>query len=424
MNISGPLAAAFAVTLTVAGATSAQAGESPLDSHVAMVGSGSQPASEAKDYVVMLNDDATVGTALAKAENAYGASVDNVYRSAIKGYSASMTPAEARALEQSPGVASVEPDIRFEIATQSMPTGINRTNADRSRRARVKGPARPVNVDVAVIDTGVDLDHRDLNVYRRGAKNCSMFARGVNDQHGHGTHVAGTIGARDNRFGVVGMAPGARIWPVRVFDRSGAGSLSEVICGVDYVTRHANQIEVANMSLSSAGGRDDGKCGTAVRDPLHKAICRSVARGVTYVVAAGNMSQNAALSTPASYNEVITVSAMADFNGRAGGGARSTCRPDVDDTFADFSNFGSDVDLIAPGVCIRSTWKGGGYSTLSGTSMAAPHVAGGAALYVARHPKASPAAVRAALVRAGSSAWNPSDDPDADHERLLNVAGF
>ena len=422
MNMSGPLAAAFAETLTVAGAASASAGESP-NHDVAMVGGGvSQQA--ARDYVVVLEDTATVGTALTKAENAYGATVENVYHSAIKGYSARMTPAEARVLEQSPSVESVEPDVRFEIAAQSMPTGINRSNADRSPRAGINRRDRRVDVDVAVIDTGVDLDHPALNVYRRGAKNCSMFANGSNDAHGHGTHVAGTIGALDNRFGVVGMAPGARIWPVRVFDSSGAGSLSEVICGVDYVTRHAKQIEVANMSLSSIGSRDDGRCGNAVGDPLHKAICASVARGVTYVVAAGNMSQNAAGSTPASYDEVITVSALADFNGRPGGGAGATCRPDGDDTFADFSNYGSDVDLVAPGVCIRSTWKNGQYGTISGTSMATPHVAGGAALYMARHPAASPEQVRHVLVRAGSTVWNSSDDPDSRHEPLLNVAGF
>jgi subtilisin len=419
MNMSGPLAAAFAGILIVAGGTSAEAGESRIH----MVGAGApQPA--ARDYVVVLDDAAPVGEALTRAENAYGASVENVYHSAIKGYSARMTPADARALELSPGVESVEPDIRFEIAAQSMPTGVNRTNADRSPRAGINRRDRRVNVDVAVIDTGVDLDHPDLNVYRRGAKNCSMFARGANDQHGHGTHVAGTIGALDNRFGVVGMAPGARIWPVRVFDQTGAGSLSEVICGVDYVTAHAKQIEVANMSLSSMGRGDDGRCGNAAGDPLHKAICKSVARGVTYVVAAGNMAQNASSSVPASYDEVVTVSALADFNGRAGGGARSTCMADTDDTFADFSNYGPDVDLVAPGVCIRSTWRNGKYGTISGTSMATPHVAGGAALYMARHPAASPARVRSALVRAGSSAWNSADDPDTRHEPLLDVAGF
>jgi subtilisin len=417
MNMSGPVAVAVIATLTVAGATTAQAG-----SPTTMIGADS--VAPPQNYVVLLDDTARVDTALTKAQATYGASVDNVYRSAIKGYSAQLTPAEAQALAQAPGVQSVQPDIRFEIAAQRMPTGINRANADRSPKARINGRDQRVNVDVAVIDTGVDLNHPDLNVYQRGAKNCSMTSAGGNDEHGHGTHVAGTIGALDNRRGVVGMAPGARIWPVRVFGSSGAGSLAEVICGVDYVTRHAGQIEVANMSLSSIGGRDDGNCGREFGDPLHQAICASVAAGVTYVVAAGNMAQNASQSTPSAYDEVITVSALADFNGRGGGGARATCRPDGDDTFADFSNYGSDVDVVAPGVCIRSTWKNGRYDTISGTSMASPHVAGGAALFLASHPAASPRSVRSALVRSGSGAWQSTDDGDRTREPLLNVTGY
>jgi subtilisin len=418
MNISGSVAAAFAVTLTVAGAATAQAG----GGQTSMVGGAGRARADA--YVVLLEDTARVDHALTRAEDAYGASVENVYRSAIKGYSAQLTPAEARALAHAPGVQAVKPDIRYEIAAQRMPTGINRTNAERSPRARINGRDQRVNVDVAVIDTGIDLNHPDLNVYRRGAKNCSATSVGANDQNGHGTHVAGTIGALDNRVGVVGMAPGARVWPVRVFGRSGAGSLAEVICGVDYVTAHAGQIEVANMSLSSPGGRDDGECGNRVGDPLHQAICASVRAGVTYVVAAGNSGQNAALSSPSSYDEVITVSALADFNGRPGGGARATCRPDRDDTFADFSNYGADVDLIAPGVCIRSTWMNGRYSSISGTSMASPHVAGAAALYLSAHPAASPQTVRSALVRSGSRNWSGADDRDGTHEPLLDVSGF
>ena len=127
---------------------------------------------------------------------------------------------------------------------------------------------------------------------------------------------------------------------------------------------------------------------------------------------------------PAAYDEVITVSALADFNGLPGGGAAATCRTDVDDTFADFSNYGADVDIIAPGVCINSTWKGGGYNTISGTSMASPHVAGGAALYKANNPGATPAQVRTALRSAGTTDWSNSDDPDGIKEPLLNVSTF
>jgi subtilisin family serine protease len=235
--------------------------------------------------------------------------------------------------------------------------------------------------------------------------------------------VSGTIGALDNGTGVVGMAPGARIWPVKVLTDLGSGLNSDVICGIDYVTAHANEIEVANMSLGGSGS-DDHNCGATNDDAMHAAICSSVAAGVTYAVAAGNDSADASTSTPAAYDEVITVSALADFNGQPGGGAAPTCRTDVDDTFADFSNYGSDVDLIAPGVCINSTWKNGGYNTISGTSMASPHVAGAAALYKSTHPSATPAQVKSALQAAGTTDWNNADDHDNTKEKLLNAGTF
>jgi subtilisin family serine protease len=239
---------------------------------------------------------------------------------------------------------------------------------------------------VAVIDTGSG-PHSDLNVM--GGQNCST-GKSFNDGNGHGTHVAGTIGAIGNGLGVIGVAPGVPIYSVRVLNNAGSGSWSSVVCGIDWVTNNAaaKGIKVANMSLGGSGS-DDGNCGNNNGDALHKAICGSVAAGVTYVVAAGNSNANFSGFVPAAYNEVLTVTAMADFNGQPGGGAAATCRTDVDDSAADFSNFttaGSDDEghtIAAPGVCILSTWKGGGYSTISGTSMASPHVAGTAARCIA-----------------------------------------
>jgi subtilisin family serine protease len=171
---------------------------------------------------------------------------------------------------------------------------------------------------------------------------------------------------------VVGVAPGARLWAVKVLNDSGSGYISEIVAGIDWVTARASTIEVANMSLGC-------QCSSQA---LNDALTRSTNAGVVYVVAAGNSARDAATFSPANHPQVITVSAVADFNGTAGGGAGATCRADVDDTFADFSNFGSAVDLAAPGVCITSTWTGGGYATISGTSMATPHGSGAAALYI------------------------------------------
>jgi subtilisin len=407
-------AAAFAITTALGlGATAVTADAAPSPS----LSTASAP------YIVVLDNGADARAVAQAQASRLGFDLGHVYTSALEGYSATMSPAVAEALEASPAVRWVQEDRPVSIDAQTTPTGINRANADASPTAAINGVDQRVNVDVAVIDTGADLSHPDLNIYQAGAKNCSIGAINANDMNGHGTHVSGTIGAIDNGNGVVGMAPGARIWPVKVLTDAGSGLNSDVICGIDYVTAHASQIEVANMSLGG-GGTDDGNCGNTNQDAMHKAICRSVSAGITYAVAAGNDSENAANSTPAAYDEVITVSALADFNGLPGGGAPSTCRSDVDDTFASFSNFGSDVDIIAPGVCINSTWMLGGYNTISGTSMASPHVAGGAALYKATHPTATPAAVKAALQGAGTLDWNNSDDGDSTKERLLDVTTY
>jgi subtilisin family serine protease len=377
-------------------------------------------AAPTSGYIVVFKDSVRSPSAVASEQaRSRGLAVGYVYRHALKGYSAVMTAADAQALRADARVASVTPDRPVHVDQQVLPTGIDRVDGELSSTVSGNG-AGSVNVDVAVIDTGIDLTHPDLNV--AGGVNCST-GRSFNDGNGHGSHVAGIIGARDNDIGVVGVAPGARLWAVRVLNPSGSGSWASVICGVDWVTANSGMIEVANMSLGGTGTEPAGS-GCTTGDPLHDAICRSVAAGVTYTVAAGNSADNAANHVPAAYDEVITVSALADFDGQPGGLAAPTCRTDRDDTLADFSNFGADVDLIAPGVCILSTYKRGGSATLSGTSMASPHAGGAAALYKSTNPGATPAQVKTALQNAGNLNWNDADDPDPTKERLLNVDAF
>lgn len=371
-------------------------------------------------YIVVLKDSVASPAAVARSQaTKHQAELGFVYRAAIKGYSATLSTSAVGDLRSDPLVAAVVEDRQVQIAAQTLPTGIDRIDGELSSTASGDG-AGSVDADIAVIDTGIDTKHPDLNVVGGVACNGNSYQ----DRNGHGTHVAGIAAAKDNSVGVVGVAPGARLWAVRVLNNSGKGSWSNLICGVDWVTANANTIEVANMSLGGSGSEPAGS-GCSTGDPLHDAICRSVGAGVTYTVAAGNSAANAQHFVPAAYDEVITVSALADFDGQPGGGAAPTCRADTDDTLADSSNFGSDIDLIAPGTCISSTYRGGRYATLSGTSMAGPHVAGAAALYRSGNPDASPAAVKTALQAAsqstGNAAWNEVGDPDGIHEQLLNV---
>lgn len=366
----------IAIAFGFAALVAATAGARQTVDHSAM-------AAGAKDYIVVFHDDEPDATGLAAAHGrAYGFEIRHLYKSALKGYAASIPAARLADVERDPRVAFVSDDRRVHAAAQSLPTGINRIDAELSSHF---GSNAAWNTAVAVIDSGSG-PHSELNIV--GGKNCST-GKSYSDGNGHGTHVAGTIGAMTNAAGVVGVAPGIPIYSVRVLDNQGNGAWSDVICGIDWVTANAAtlNISVANMSIEGPGS-DDGNCGNTNNDAMHRAICASVAAGVTYVVAAGNDNLNLAAIVPATYDEVLTVTAMTDYNGQAGGGGAATCRAGVDDTPADFSNFagpGSADEahtIAAPGVCIQSTWKGGGYNTISGTSMAAPHVAGAAALCI------------------------------------------
>ena len=389
-------------------------------------------------YIVVFNDDVANPSAVAnEMAQAHGLGLKYTYGYALKGFAAMVPSGRLAALEADPRVRYVVPDQVDQVYAQTLPTGIDRIEADLNTSASASDP---VDVDVAIIDTGIDLDHPDLNVV-----SAVSFVPGRgngDDRNGHGTHVAGTVAAIDNNSAVVGVAPGARLYAVQVCLPGGTCSRSAIIAGIDYVTQNADVIDVVNMSLGGSGS-DDGNCGLTNNDPEHEAICNAVDAGVVFVVAAGNSSEDAANSVPAAYDEVITVSALADFDGQSGGAGSPTCRSDEDDSFANFSNFGADVDLMAPGVCILSTWNDGGTNTISGTSMASPHVAGVAALYVAANGrdtngdgvvnKTDVDNIRDALVAAGIAQTDPCglavfDDPDGIAEPIVfanasNVGG-
>lgn len=380
-------------------------------------------------YIVVLNDGVKDPHGFAAA---HGVAADVAFTTALRGFAATLPPAALAALEKNPNVAWIEQDTVVKAYEQSVPTGVARIGT----APLLDGTM--MDVDVAVIDTGIDMAHPDLNVVGgidcvRPSRKTGACKAGGNDDNGHGTHVSGTIAALDDGNGVVGVAPGARLYAVKVLDSSGSGSRSGVIAGIDWVAANANVIDVANMSLGGGGGddTDGGDCSLST-DAEHLAICNAVNAGVTFVVAAGNESTDAALSVPSSYDEVITVSALADFDGVAGGFgsatfAFSSCTESVDDSFACFSNYGHDVDIMAPGVGIVSTVPGGGYGSKSGTSMACPHVAGAVARLLAADPSLSPADVRAALLAAAEPApcAGPlgvcGDDPDGIQEPLLMV---
>lgn len=281
-----------------------------------------------------------------------------------------------------------------------------------------------IGIGVAVIDTGIDLTHPDLKANIVANKSCVRFKKNANDDNGHGTHVAGTIAALNNSTGVVGVAPEAKLIAVKVLNAAGSGTWSQVICGIDWVTANAAKynIKVANMSLGG-GGTSDNNCGNTNNDALHKAICKSAAAGVIYIVAAGNSAVDASTSVPAAYNDtLITVSALADSDGQSGGLGAATSYG-ADDTFATFRNFGSVVDLGGPGVSIYSTYKSGSYATLSGTSMGSPHVAGAAALYLKSNPGASWTSVRDGLTASGEALGSGHTDPSGSHPEPVVLAG-
>lgn len=315
-------------------------------------------------------------------ESRYGVKARHAYSRVLKGFAADLTEKQAVLLASDPSVMSIEADQPMKVFVQTIPWGITTTSATLSSTLAGNGGGAVSGVNVYVIDTGI-ATHGDLNL----VKHVNMTSDRKNyDCNGHGTHVAGTIGARDNSGSVVGMAPGVPLTGVKVLDCNGSGTTSGVIKGVDWVTANAVRPAVANMSL---GG------GTSAA--LDSAISKAVASGVVFAIAAGNSAVNACTVSPARIGSSVA-------------GAITAGATDATEAEAYFSNYGSCVDTWSPGVSILSTYLNAGIATMSGTSMASPHVAGAAALYLSRYPAATPASVEAAIKQSARTTGTASKD--------------
>lgn len=324
----------------------------------------------------------------------------------FKGMSARLTPAQLEALRRDPSVDMIEAEQNFSLnarpqtgggttSIQSTPWGISKTRATESYTLAGNGVGVVSGVRAYVIDTGVDTKNADLN--RPGHVNF-VGDRQNTDCNGHGTHVAGTIAAYDNTSAVVGMAPGVPVYGVKVLDCNGSGTTTSVIKGIDWVAANAILPAVANMSL-----------GGGASQMLDDAVRVAAGRGIVFAIAAGNSSANACNTSPARIGGGLTP------------GVLVTAATDSNDLEASFSNYGNCVDIWAPGVAIPSLKLGGGVVSLSGTSMASPHVGGAAALYWARHPTATHDSVTSTLRQMAQPTGTFSKDGRAIYRLLANI---
>ncbi|MFD5820048.1 S8 family peptidase [Streptomyces sp. NPDC127038] len=370
-----------------------------------ILGAGEPGAVDGSYIVTLKGDGRPLSAAGARAVAAsYGARISHTYGTVLHGFAVRADPGRARLLAADPRVSSVVQDTRVTFAgapgTGAAP-GRVRSHPPSWGLGRIDQWGRPLDgrytapgpqgagVTVYVIDTGVRITHRDFGGRASYGWDFVDGDATAQDGNGHGTLVAGTVAGS-----TYGVAERARIVAVRVLDDQGAGSTAQVIAGIDWVTRHARKPAVANLSL---GGYANDRLDAAVRD--------SIASGVTYTVAAGNYGLPASLYSPARVAQALTVGAT----GR-------------DDARAPFSDTGPALDLFAPGVDITSTSYTSDLAraTCSGTSMASPHAAGAAALYLAEHPRATPAQVGKALVRRAVRG-KVSDAGPGSPNRLLNV---
>ena len=340
-------------------------------------------------YVVVYKDSVLDPTATTnQLQTKYGFNAQFDYSSALKGFAATLTDVQRTSLSVDPAVAYVAGDKPVSasglvpvVSGETVPPGVRRVGAATLTQAH-----QSANGAVAVIDSGVDLKNTDLNAV--SGTNCVTTGTAAQDDNGHGSNVAGVLAAKDTGSTLTGVAPGTKIYAVKVLNSRATGTLSQIICGMDWVTANAAalNIKVANMSIEGSGS-NDSNCGGTNNDAWHKAICRSVAAGVTYVVSAGNAKAGFASTIPAAYPEVLTTTAMSDTDGLAGAkGAAPSCKSgEKDDSYGTYSNYAvSSTDIAhtiaAPGTCVVGDKIGGGTTTYYGTSQAAPHVAGTVAL--------------------------------------------
>jgi subtilisin family serine protease len=366
LAIVGAVAAAAVVTVTIVGGpASAQEGEVL----------GADAANVVSDqYIVVLKDNA-MGTSAVRGKassltSAHKGRMNQVYSSALRGFSATLTAQEARRLAADPSVAFVQQDSIVKAVGTEAPTpsyGLDRID---QRNLPLNNsytfPTTATNVHAYIIDTGIRLTHNDFGG-RASTGFDAVDGGSADDCNGHGTHVSGTVGG--SSFGV---AKGVQLVAVRVLDCTGSGAISQVIAGVDWVTANAIKPAVANMSL-----------GGGANAALDAAVTNSINSGVSYAVAAGNENANACNSSPARVPGAITIGSTTNTDARSS-----------------FSNIGSCVDVFAPGSNITSAWftSNSATNTISGTSMASPHAAGAAALIVSANPSFTPVQVRDKLV--------------------------